>query len=323
MLIGAAIALIFSLAAPQQIGVSMAYALPVTFGCWLFIDGGRLLAARWVHRHRAGADAEWPGWAWMSAVVVVGTFLGFAFGHAIGNGLTGREELSVYGGSAQRVLTVLLMSMVPGAIATWIFYTRGRMAAIEAQAQQAQRQAAEAQLKLLESQLEPHMLFNTLANLRVLIAHPSALTPSQVQGLSALAAPGGLAPWDVVVTSYGYLLRQPALREATFDLVVLDGPATGHALTLLAIPKVICDTVPEGPLTGPARECLSLLTDEARCQTVLVTLAEDLAQAEARVFQVVDQVVHLCFAVHKIEHEALVFQFQDKIAFFDACAAVE
>lgn len=66
-----------------------------------------------------------------------------------------------------------------------------------------------------------------------------------------------------------------------FDLVVLDGPATGHALTLLAIPKVICDTVPEGPLTGPARECLALLTDAARCQAVLVTLAEDLPVSES------------------------------------------
>ena len=32
------------------------------------------------------------------------------------------------------------------------------------------RQATEAQLKLLQSQLEPHMLFNTLANLRALIS---------------------------------------------------------------------------------------------------------------------------------------------------------
>ena len=65
-----------------------------------------------------------------------------------------------------------------------------------------------------------------------------------------------------------------------FDLVVLDAPATGHALTLLAIPKVICDTVPEGPLTGPARDCLSLLTDPARSLAVLVTLAEDLPVSE-------------------------------------------
>jgi anion-transporting ArsA/GET3 family ATPase len=62
--------------------------------------------------------------------------------------------------------------------------------------------------------------------------------------------------------------------------VVLDGPATGHALTLLAIPKVIIDTVPEGPLTGPARDCQQLLTDPARTLALLVTLAEDLPVLE-------------------------------------------
>jgi LytS/YehU family sensor histidine kinase len=45
-----------------------------------------------------------------------------------------------------------------------------RLSSARAQAEAAQRAAAENQLKLLESQLEPHMLFNTLANLRVLIA---------------------------------------------------------------------------------------------------------------------------------------------------------
>lgn len=67
-----------------------------------------------------------------------------------------------------------------------------------------------------------------------------------------------------------------------FDLVVLDGPATGHILTLLAIPKVILETVPEGPLTVPTRECQKLLTDPAKTQTLLVTLAEDLPVSETR-----------------------------------------
>ena len=44
-----------------------------------------------------------------------------------------------------------------------------RLAHARADAEAARRAAAENQLKLLESQLEPHMLFNTLANLRVLI----------------------------------------------------------------------------------------------------------------------------------------------------------
>lgn len=65
-----------------------------------------------------------------------------------------------------------------------------------------------------------------------------------------------------------------------FDLVILDAPATGHVLTLLRIPKVILDTVPEGPLTGPARDNWNLLTDAKRCLTVLTTLAEDLPVTE-------------------------------------------
>jgi len=58
---------------------------------------------------------------------------------------------------------------VPALIITYWFYSREAIAGHEAATQVAKRQAAENQLKLLESQLEPHMLFNTLANLRVLI----------------------------------------------------------------------------------------------------------------------------------------------------------
>ncbi len=179
MLVGTGIALLFSLPAPHRIATSMAYALPITFACWFFIDGGRLLAARWVRRRDDCADPQWPGWPWMAAIIVIGTVLGFAVGQAVGNLITGQDVPSLLFGGPQRALTLLLMSMVPGVIATWVFYTRGRLADIEARAQQAQRQAAEAQLKLLESQLEPHMLFNTLANLRVLIA----LDPPRAQAM--------------------------------------------------------------------------------------------------------------------------------------------
>jgi LytS/YehU family sensor histidine kinase len=59
--------------------------------------------------------------------------------------------------------------MIPGAAATYFFSTRSHLAASRAQAERAERLAAEQRLKLLASQLEPHMLFNTLANLRALI----------------------------------------------------------------------------------------------------------------------------------------------------------
>jgi anion-transporting ArsA/GET3 family ATPase len=61
-----------------------------------------------------------------------------------------------------------------------------------------------------------------------------------------------------------------------FDLIVFDGPATGHIVTLLSIPQAILDAVPEGPLTRDARSCRELLVDPTRTACALVTLAEEM-----------------------------------------------
>jgi anion-transporting ArsA/GET3 family ATPase len=66
-----------------------------------------------------------------------------------------------------------------------------------------------------------------------------------------------------------------------WDLVIMDGPATGHLLTLLTIPQSILEAVPEGPLTRPARATQELLRDPKRAALVLVTLAEDMPSNEA------------------------------------------
>ncbi|MBT8496065.1 MAG: ArsA family ATPase, partial [Deltaproteobacteria bacterium] len=67
-----------------------------------------------------------------------------------------------------------------------------------------------------------------------------------------------------------------------FDTLVFDLPASGHSLSMLRIPWVITDTVPEGPLTRDARTIKSLLTDQERTGLVLVTLAEEMPANEAR-----------------------------------------
>jgi superfamily II DNA or RNA helicase len=55
-------------------------------------------------------------------------------------------------------------------------------------------------------------------SLRALVAHPSALTPQELQALDA----NKLADTDLVITSYGTLLRLPALTQARWQLLVLD-----------------------------------------------------------------------------------------------------
>jgi anion-transporting ArsA/GET3 family ATPase len=69
--------------------------------------------------------------------------------------------------------------------------------------------------------------------------------------------------------------------KPTWDTVVFDMPASGHALSMLKVPWVIADTVPDGPLTRDARTVKALLRDPARTSAILVTLAEDMPVNEA------------------------------------------
>lgn len=66
-----------------------------------------------------------------------------------------------------------------------------------------------------------------------------------------------------------------------FDTVILDGPATGHLITMLRIPLVILDTVPDGPLTKDAIDIVNMLSDPDRTAMWIVTLAEEMPAAEA------------------------------------------
>jgi anion-transporting ArsA/GET3 family ATPase len=69
--------------------------------------------------------------------------------------------------------------------------------------------------------------------------------------------------------------------KPVWDTVVFDMPASGHSMSMLRVPWVIVDTVPEGPLTRDARTVKELLTDRARTAAVLVTLAEEMPVNEA------------------------------------------
>ena len=63
-------------------------------------------------------------------------------------------------------------------------------------------------------------------------------------------------------------------RSGEWDLVVVDGPAAGHAITFLLAARSLLDTVRSGPIRTQAMEVLEMLADPTRCQVVLVTLPE-------------------------------------------------
>ncbi len=59
------------------------------------------------------------------------------------------------------------------------------------------------------------------------------------------------------------------------DLIVVDAPAAGHAVTFLRSASGMAATAPSGPVRAQADEALEMLSDPARCQVMLVSLPEE------------------------------------------------
>jgi anion-transporting ArsA/GET3 family ATPase len=70
-------------------------------------------------------------------------------------------------------------------------------------------------------------------------------------------------------------------RRPRHDLVLVDGPASGHVVPMLKIPSAILEAVPKGPLTKDARAIGELIADPARAAFVVVTLPEELPARES------------------------------------------
>lgn len=66
-----------------------------------------------------------------------------------------------------------------------------------------------------------------------------------------------------------------------WDLVVVDAPATGHAVQLLRVPSALAETIPAGPLRQDAEWMRAMLVDPARTALAIVTLPEEMPVNEA------------------------------------------
>ncbi len=64
-------------------------------------------------------------------------------------------------------------------------------------------------------------------------------------------------------------------RAEAADLIILDAPAAGHAVTFLTSATGLLDSARVGPIRTQAADVVELLADPSRCQVLLVTLAEE------------------------------------------------
>ncbi|MFQ5665903.1 MAG: ArsA family ATPase [Candidatus Binatia bacterium] len=95
------------------------------------------------------------------------------------------------------------------------------------------------------------------------------------------AAAPGITEFLLLEKILGWVEPGTGIRRRGYDIIIVDGPATGHALKLLGTPRRLAAMVPGGPLGRSARKLLALLADHARTRVLLVSLPEEMAVREA------------------------------------------
>jgi hypothetical protein len=155
---------------PQYLYKQLVYSVSIGLIALLIIDGGRLLlfphpfaSRRWVLPYALLLVATAP-------VAHYGGIL--AAGEIVGDGWT---PLADYPNPRQ--FNMILFTLCAEAGFSLLILSRERVERIKLERGEAreradtiERQALQAQLRLMQAQIEPHMLFNTLANLQGLIA---------------------------------------------------------------------------------------------------------------------------------------------------------
>jgi signal transduction histidine kinase len=193
-----------------------------------------------------GADRV-RAFTWAERVVFYAgiPILGVLIGYAIGLTLLGVDVVEIVSRRPQLLFAILMFSLLMSTFWYRYMLTKARMLEAEAErererarALEAEKQSVDAQLRALQAQIEPHFLFNTLANVASLID----TAPDRAQVMLARLIDLLRGSLDASRAAHGTLGQELALVRAYLDIlrirmgarlrVQIDVPDELHALPL-------------------------------------------------------------------------------------------
>jgi anion-transporting ArsA/GET3 family ATPase len=106
------------------------------------------------------------------------------------------------------------------------------------------------------------------------------LLSSETFRIIAAAVPG-IIETALLARVISWLEEQDRRGRPRYDMVVLDSPASGHSVPLLATPRTMSGLATVGPLGAVVRKTSRWLADPALTRALVVAIPEDWAVAEA------------------------------------------
>lgn len=204
---------------------ALVYSYAISLSIWTLCDPVRIMLRRPLGLEPPGYWAlSIRVWLYMMGCVLIG----YALGTTIGDQYSGNSTLELLATSPSRFVGFLLGSFAISGAILRSFYVRERALTLE-------RQATESRLRLLESQLEPHMLFNTLSNLRALIAVDQGKAIDMVDRINAyLRATLTASRTDVARQTHTLALEMQRLDDYLAILSIRMGSRLRYTLDLPA-----------------------------------------------------------------------------------------
>jgi signal transduction histidine kinase len=140
---------------------NLVFSMCIGITAMLLINGGRLLL--W-----GTGEPNKPGFL---LILVVLAPLSVVIGNLLASYWLGLPLQVLMPSQSNNIISVIVLTLLACVGATLFYWNRGKMAALQARTVSIEKQAVQAQLQMLQAQIEPHMLFNTLATLQTLISH--------------------------------------------------------------------------------------------------------------------------------------------------------
>jgi len=210
-------------------------------GLWVSGSGALVRQLPWVRRlqERTGVVVS----------MAAGIPMGYVLGYTTAYSLLG-EPVRIAGLSSSRGAAIVA-TILAGGFVTYLAWLRNRLSDEAAARSMAQKLAVESQLRMLRAQLEPHMLFNTLANMRSLVDEEPAQAKHMIDQLitylrSALA--GSRSDTATLRAEFAQLAAYLEIMSLRLDQRLryrLDLP---EALQLCAVPAMLLQPLVENAI---------------------------------------------------------------------------